>query len=222
MILTLCGSARFEAYFRLWNEALGLAGHPTFGLCAWPSHKPEREWYTPAQKTMLDGVHFAKIAASDAILVLNPFAYVGESTLREIAEARRLGKRVFTLESWGVGCGITNHHYQSVRDAALRFGVPQGFVSPFRAVHEPGCCSFPMDLFGPGGPDRSALVDMIQTRTAAITGVPRDGEERCASESRPKRRTNLCGTCDKVPVNAVVIDGQSYCPGLCAHPDSPC
>ena len=138
MILTLCGSARFEEWFHVWNEALGLAGHACFSLCAWPSrHKGEREWYSDAQKTALDRVHFAKIAASDAILVLNVFAHVGKSTLREIEEAERLGKRVYTLESWGLGRGIGANHTDGVRDAARRFGVPDGFVSPFNTQQGP-------------------------------------------------------------------------------------
>lgn len=86
MIITLCGSSRFEPWFRLWNEALGLAGHPSFGLCAWPSRKSRREWYTAEQKTTLDRVHLTKIERSDAILVLNVFAYMGESTLSELLE----------------------------------------------------------------------------------------------------------------------------------------
>jgi len=161
MIVTMCGSARFEAWFHLWNEVLGLSGHAPFGLCAWPSMHEKREWYSPAQKAMLDKVHFDKIAASDAILVLNPFAYVGESTLNEIAEARRLGKAVYTLESWGVGNGITSTHYQSVRDAAERLGVPRGFGSPFDARHDSRACRSVWDLLGPGGEDRSALVRLI-------------------------------------------------------------
>lgn len=36
MIITLCGSSRFEAWFHMWNQALGLAGRCAFGLSSYP------------------------------------------------------------------------------------------------------------------------------------------------------------------------------------------
>ena len=62
MIITLCGSARFEAWYHMWNEALSLAGHRVFGLASYPSmHEGEKSWYTPEQKVTLDMVHKQKI-----------------------------------------------------------------------------------------------------------------------------------------------------------------
>lgn len=159
MIVTMIGSARFEPWFRIWNEALTRAGHNVFGPCAKPC---------AAAKMIGATVSTLQIAASDAVLVLNVFAYVGESTLREIAEAHRLGKRVFTLESWGVGNGIGRNHYQRVQDAAKKYGVPAGFGSPFDARQGPN--GFAYSLLGEGGPERSALVDFIHEREAELVG----------------------------------------------------
>lgn len=117
MVVTMIGSARFEPWFRIWNEALTRAGHNVFG----PSAKP-----CAAVKAIGSSVSTLQIAASDAVLVMNVFAYVGETTLQEIAEAHRLGKRVFTLESWGVGNGIGRNHYQRVQDAT-KHAYPVGW-----------------------------------------------------------------------------------------------
>ncbi len=99
MIITLCGSARFEAQFKQWNQALTLAGHVVFSLAVYPSsHKGNKDWYTPEQKKMLDLVHCKKIEASDAICVINPGGYVGESTASEIKYAARRGCGLYALE----------------------------------------------------------------------------------------------------------------------------
>ncbi len=84
MIITLCGSTKFEEQFHAWNEALTLAGHVVLSLGVFPSNKPDREWYTPEQKEALDLVHLAKIELSDAIILLNVDGYVGSSARREI------------------------------------------------------------------------------------------------------------------------------------------
>lgn len=162
-IVTLCGSARFEAWFHAWIEALGLAGRAAFGPCAWPSrHGGDTDWYTAEQKAVFDAVHVAKIGASDAVLVLNPFAYVGDSTLREIRVARACGARLYALESWGLGLGIGPGHAAAVRQHARSLGVPAFFGSPidttapaFRSAYE---------LLGPAGEARSAVVDMLTAR----------------------------------------------------------
>lgn len=130
MIVTLCGSARFEAWYHAWAEALGLSGHCVFELCAYPSYKDgEKNWYSLEEKLALDALHFTKIECSEAILVLNVFGYVGESTLREIAHARLWRREVYVLETWGEGCGVGEDHNPDYQEAARRFGVA-GFRSP--------------------------------------------------------------------------------------------
>lgn len=168
MIVTLCGSARFEGWFHLWNRVLSLAGHSVFGLSSYPSQNSGiKDWYTPEDKTVLDDVHKNKIAASDAILVLNVFAYIGESTLSEIEHAHKISRRephvtrprIYMLQSWGKGCGVGNNHSELYRGAAEGLGVA-GARSPIEATVGPYL--FPMNMFGPGGPKRSRLVEMVR------------------------------------------------------------
>jgi hypothetical protein len=98
MIITLCGSTRFEADFKEWNRHLGLAGHLVFSLAAYPSDVGGKDWYTPAQKIALDVGYLNKIRRSDAIVVLNRDDYIGESTTREIEFAWTNGIPIYYLE----------------------------------------------------------------------------------------------------------------------------
>ena len=47
---------------------------------------------------MLDDMHKRKIDMADAIYVINPGGYIGESTRNEIEYARRNGKEILYLE----------------------------------------------------------------------------------------------------------------------------
>lgn len=115
MIITLCGSLRFEEFFHAWNKALTYAGHQVFTVTAYPSQNGDnKNWYTEEEKNLLDLAHIGKINKSDAILVLNVCAYIGESTLKEIALAKVLGKTIYCLESWGLGHGICGHHDDNI------------------------------------------------------------------------------------------------------------
>jgi hypothetical protein len=95
MIITLCGSARFEADFKDWNRRLTLSGHVVFSLAVYPSDMGSKGWYTVAQKEQLDRVHKLKINASDAVFIINRNDYVGESTASELAYARQKDKQIF-------------------------------------------------------------------------------------------------------------------------------
>lgn len=107
MIVTLCGSARFEDEFHYWNEFLTLNGFVVFSLAVFPSRKGVKEWYTSIQKSQLDAVHKRKIDASRAIFVITgpvgdraENAYIGTSTRSEIEYAQDTGKIVvFDFES---------------------------------------------------------------------------------------------------------------------------
>lgn len=176
MIITLCGSARFEPWFHMWNRALGLAGHCVFGLTSYPSqNEGGKDWYTPEQKVALDKVHLNKIKASDAILVLNCFAYLGESTLNEIEFAKKKKKKIYMLESWGFGYGIAGNHTSAWQRAARFYGVPKGYGSPINAVctNENGFRdTWSTLLLGEGGSYRSSIVDMLKQAESAALNVP--------------------------------------------------
>lgn len=107
--VTLCGSARFESHFHLWNKLLTLSGHTVFGLGCYPSIEGSKDWYSPEEKDTLDTVHKLKISRSDAIVVLNVDGYIGESTLSEIRFAALFGTRIHMLEAWDKGQGLNGN-----------------------------------------------------------------------------------------------------------------
>ena len=95
MIITLCGSARFEKHWHEANKQLGLAGHISFSLMTFPSVEGSKSWYTEDQKWTLDLAHLAKIEESDAVVMLNIDGYLGESSLRELKWARMRNKPIY-------------------------------------------------------------------------------------------------------------------------------
>lgn len=165
MIITLCGSARFERQFWAWKKVLGLASHLVFDLVTYPALETNgKDWYTVGQKQILDALHLEKIHHSNAILVLNVCAYIGESTLAEIEHARRLRKKIYALESWGINWGIGSSHNQSTRDRKRSYGIAAGYVSPISTVD----FSSPMDaeLLGPSGALRQRLLKILEVSDA--------------------------------------------------------
>lgn len=99
MKITLCGSARFEQEFHEYNEKLTLSGHTVYSLAVFPSTKGAKNWYTETIKQTLDLIHLSKIEESDAIFVINPGGYVGESTRREIEWAVIRAKAIYAVQS---------------------------------------------------------------------------------------------------------------------------
>lgn len=161
MIVTLCGSARFEPWFHAWNEALTLAGHAVFSLVGFPSqHGGKKEWYTPEQKAAFDLAYREKIRASEAVVFLNVFAYMGKSTLGELAFARALDKKCCFLESWGEGIGLGHGSERRGRDV---YHVSEAYVSPVATTSFPS----PYDLLPPPGVVRQNIVTMLDERAGA-------------------------------------------------------
>lgn len=159
MRITLCGSARFERHYKIWNELLSVAGHVVYTLSVYPSDKRGlKNWYNAQDKITLDKIHKEKIDNSDAVLILNVCGYLGESTLSEIDHAKKREKVIYMLESWGLGCGIGHMHEDSVVEAKLGYGIPLGYGSP---VDTSGYMhTWHHSLFGIGGSElRSRLVD---------------------------------------------------------------
>lgn len=95
----LCGSAKFEKAYHDWSRWLTFAGHPCFSLACFPSQMgANKNWYTDAQKAMLDHVHIRKIDLAQVVLVLNVGGYIGGSTIQEILYAITKGKPIFSIE----------------------------------------------------------------------------------------------------------------------------
>jgi hypothetical protein len=161
MIITLCGSGRFEKWFHNWNKALSLSGHVVLGMSSYPSqNQGVKDWFSQEDKAVLDRVHKDKIALSDVALFLNVFGYMGESTLSELAYAQRVKKTIFFLESWGKGCGVGGRHNPAYQSACEAYGVPFN-ASPV-ATHEIGNC-WPTELLAhPCGPERTRLLKLVE------------------------------------------------------------
>jgi hypothetical protein len=102
-IVCLCGSTRFWRAFQQAGLRETLAGRIVLSIGAASGTDDEhfgnlsRDEYDRI-KAMLDELHLRKIDLADEILVLNVDGYVGESTAREIAYARLLGKPIRWLE----------------------------------------------------------------------------------------------------------------------------
>jgi hypothetical protein len=93
-IATLCGSTRFRAELAAANRQLTLAGYLVLAPGVFAHDGDE---ITDQQKAALDELHLRKIDLAELIYVVNPAGYIGESTRREIAYARRQGKRLQAL-----------------------------------------------------------------------------------------------------------------------------
>ena len=94
-VITLCGSTRFKEDFERVNRELTLAGNIVLSVGCF-GHSGDV--FTDEQKVMLDEIHKRKIDMSDAIYVINPNGYIGESTRSEIKYANEHGKEVIFMQ----------------------------------------------------------------------------------------------------------------------------
>lgn len=92
-IVTLCGSTRFKEEFMRAQKELTLRGFIVISVGLF-GHAGDDEVWKAGTKEMLDDMHLRKIDLADEIYVVNVGGYVGESTQREIAYAKRCGKTV--------------------------------------------------------------------------------------------------------------------------------
>ena len=98
MIVTLCGSVRFEPDFHTASLELGRRGIICFTLVVFPAIGTDvsdrgAPLDTDFDKIILDLGYFHKIVKSDAVLVVGS-GYIGKSTSREILWASVVGKPV--------------------------------------------------------------------------------------------------------------------------------
>ena len=91
-IITLCGSTKFKEEILAWNRVLTLEG----AIVLMPGvFAHSGDYITDQEKEELDRLHKRKIAMSDAIVVVNPNGYIGNSTREEIGFAKALGLKIF-------------------------------------------------------------------------------------------------------------------------------
>lgn len=96
-IVTLCGSTRFKEQFMEAQKQLTLEGCIVISVGLF-GHSGDADVWKPGVKEMLDDMHLRKIDLADEIFVINVGGYIGESTRREIAYAKKTGKPVRYLE----------------------------------------------------------------------------------------------------------------------------
>ena len=96
-IVTLCGSTRFKEQFMEAQKRLTLNGCIVISVGLF-GHLGDSDVWKPGVKEMLDDMHLRKIDLADEIFVINVGGYIGESTRREIAYAKKTGKPVRYLE----------------------------------------------------------------------------------------------------------------------------
>lgn len=96
-VVVICGSTRFMEQMADADRSLTWAGH----IVVRPGcdmKTPHPLWADPvkaeAGKQRLDDLHRAKIRLANAVLVVNPGGYIGDSTRAEIEYARSLCKPV--------------------------------------------------------------------------------------------------------------------------------
>lgn len=93
-IVCICGSTRFRDEMADVNRRLTLAGAIVLAPAVF---QHSGDTITEAQKDRLDELHLKKIDLADAVFVVDPGSYIGESTTREIEYARAIGKPVLRL-----------------------------------------------------------------------------------------------------------------------------
>lgn len=99
-VVTLCGSTRFGDEFFKQGWLLTMEGKIVLSIGVNKHGPPDHvgEWLGEDVCSMLDELHLRKIDLSDSILVLNVGGYIGDSTSKEIAYAKRVGKVIAYLE----------------------------------------------------------------------------------------------------------------------------
>ena len=94
-VITVCGSLKFQDEMMRQSDLLERAGNCVLSV-VYPSQA--LDLYTPEDNERFAALHFQKIRMSDGIFVVNVGGYVGESTRKEMAYARKLGKEILSLE----------------------------------------------------------------------------------------------------------------------------
>ncbi len=91
VIVCLCGSTKFSDAFKQANLQETLAGKIVLSIgCDFKSN--DAKGLSKDVKKQLDKLHLRKIDIADEVLILNVDNYIGESTKKELAYAKKNGK----------------------------------------------------------------------------------------------------------------------------------
>lgn len=98
-IVCLCGSTRFWRTFQQAGLEETMAGRIVLSIGAASGTDDDHFGNLPKSeydriKEELDQLHLRKIEMADQVLILNVNNYIGESTARELAHAKSLGKQI--------------------------------------------------------------------------------------------------------------------------------
>jgi hypothetical protein len=128
MKLILAGAPRFKDLFAAMDAALTLSGHTVLRTIVADADDPE------LGKAATEA-NARKLMDADGVVILNAHAYIDADTLACLQCARDLGKTIYVLESWGLGCGIGRAHNEAARAAARSFDIPENYGSPVDLSH---------------------------------------------------------------------------------------
>jgi len=93
-VVCLCGSEKFVGHFSVANHKESMAGNIVVAPSFQESKVGDRVVYTPEERAKLDELHQGRMDMADEILVLNIEGYIGDSTKKEVAYARKAGKAI--------------------------------------------------------------------------------------------------------------------------------
>ncbi len=98
-IVCLCGSTKFKDQFAEINKQETLRGNIV--LAPGVFGHADGLILPDETKVMLDELHFRKIDMADEVIIVSVDGYAGDSTRREIAYAKQVGKPVIWGEETG-------------------------------------------------------------------------------------------------------------------------
>ncbi len=93
--VVLCGSMHFLPLIQETAERLEL--EEGFSVIPIVPHVLNRD-LTEEEKALLGEIHLHKIDLADAVFIVNPGGYIGQSVHTEIEYAKRTGKEIMYLE----------------------------------------------------------------------------------------------------------------------------
>lgn len=94
--VVLCGSMRFAALMLETAERLEL--EKGWAVIPALTHVLDRP-LTENEQALLSEIHLRKIDLADAVFIVNPGGYIGQSVRSEIEYAGRTGKEILYLEN---------------------------------------------------------------------------------------------------------------------------